>query len=111
MNHNDLNIKENNELRPVHISIAGTPHRIICPADRVKSLESSAEKLNEKIREIRQATKGKVLNNEELLVLACLDLYDQVQGLNATISAHEQAQNQAAALIEKINKDALSVLR
>ncbi|WP_323841239.1 MULTISPECIES: cell division protein ZapA [unclassified Moraxella] len=110
-NHNDLNIKDATEFKPVHISIAGTPHRIICPIDRIKSLETNADKLNEKIREIRQATKGKMLNNEELLVLACLDLYDQVQFLTNDIQLRTQTTTQAAALLEKINKDAKSILR
>lgn len=54
--------------------------------------------LTKKIREIRQATKGKMLNNEELLVLACLDLYDQVQFLTNDIQLRTQTTTQAAAL-------------
>ncbi|MCL1623306.1 cell division protein ZapA [Moraxella sp. Tifton1] len=109
MSHNTST--NNTKPQSVHISIAGTPHRIICPSDRVKSLEITADKLNEKIRQIRQESKGKILNNEELLVLVCLDLYDQVQELSADIHTKEQSANQAIVLIEKINKDAQSVLR
>lgn len=111
---NDLNEstpKHRTESKPVHLSIAGTPHRIICPINEVKSLELAAEKLNEQIREIRQEIKGKTPTNEELLVLVCLDLYDQVQSLTQDIQRHKHENNQAVALIDKINKDAQSVLR
>ena len=107
----ELIVKDQPEFKPVHISIAGTPHRIICPANEVKSLEAAAEKLNEKIRDIRREIKGKAPNNEELLVLVCLDLYDQVQTLTQDAHNHRHENSQAAALIDKINKDAQSILR
>lgn len=111
INHNEPTIKEHTEYKPVHISIAGTPHRIICPTEDVKSLEHNAEKLNEKLREIRRSISGKSPNNEELLVLACLELYDQIQALTEEIHSNQQKNRQASTLIEKINKDAQSVLR
>lgn len=109
--HNDLTIKEQPDVKTVHISIAGTPHRLVCPNDQVQALENAANKINEKIRDIRRAIKRKHPNNEELLVLTCLDLYDQVQTLTQQIQTHTQQTNQAIALIEKINKDARAVIR
>lgn len=111
LDHAELVVKEPVQYKPVHISIAGTPHRIICPTDAVKSLEKNAEKLNEKIRDIRREITGKVPNNEELLVLACLELYDQIQSLTDEVSANNEQNSQAVALIEKINKEVRSVLR
>lgn len=110
-NHAELIIKEPTQYKPVHISIAGTPHRIICPTDAIKSLEKNAEQLNEKIRNIRREITGKNPNNEELLVLACLELYDQIQALTDEVAAYKEQENQAISLINKINKEAYSILR
>lgn len=110
-NPSELIVKDQPEFKPVHISIAGTPHRIICPVNEVKSLEAAAEKLNEKIRDIRREIRGKAPNNEELLVLVCLDLYDQVQTLAQDAHNRRHENSQATALIDKINKDAQSILR
>lgn len=111
LNPSKLIVKDQPEFKPVHISIAGTPHRIICPTNEVASLELATDKINEKIRDIRREIKGKTPNNEELLVLVCLDLYDQVQALTQEINSHRHQNSQAVALIDKINKDAKSILR
>ena len=98
------------EYKAVDISIAGTPHRVVCPANEVKNLEQAAEYINQKIRDLRREIKNKTPTNEEFLVLACLDLYDQVQNLQNKINQSQSEQQNALALIDKINKDAQSVL-
>lgn len=96
--------------KAVDISIAGTPHRIVCPADEVQNLENAAKFINDKIREIRHGIKGKNPNNEELLVLTCLELYDQVQFLRGERQHHLIENERARTLIDKMIKDARSVL-
>ncbi|UTO04950.1 cell division protein ZapA [Moraxella sp. FZLJ2107] len=98
------------EFRPVDISIAGTPHRIVCPVDEIKNLENGAEFINQKIRDLRREIKHKTPSNEEFLVLVCLDLYDQIQGLQNQVAANAAEQKQIAEMIEKINKQARSML-
>lgn len=98
------------EVKVVDISIAGTPHRITCPSDEVQNLEIATNYLNSKIREIRQGIKGKSPNNEELLVLTCLELYDQVQTLKNLHRQQAIDNERARAMVEKIIKDARSVL-
>lgn len=98
------------EFRPVDISIAGVPHRVICPVSEIKNLENGAEYINQKIRTLRQEIKNKHPSNEELLILICLDLFDQVNKLQAEISNHTQNQKQAQILIDKISKAASSLL-
>lgn len=96
--------------KAVDISISGTPHRIVCPADEVQNLENAAKFINDKIREIRHNIKGKNPNNEELLVLTCLELYDQVQTLRDDKQHYVIEKERAKTLIDKMIKDARSVL-
>ncbi|OOR92840.1 cell division protein ZapA [Moraxella caviae] len=107
----DLLVKDKPVMKPVDISISGTPHRIICPSDEVKNLEATADHINQKLRDIRKNIRGKTPTNEELLVLLCLDLHDQVQQLKHEVKSHEDSSSQALALIDKITKDARSVLK
>lgn len=95
---------------PVDINIAGTPHRITCPADEIKTLEESVLQINNKIRNIRQDIKGKTLTNEELLVLTCLELYDEIRSLQDTNANLDAETDRAMVLIEKMIKDAKSAL-
>lgn len=96
--------------KAVDISISGTPHRIVCPADEVQNLENAAKFINDKIREIRHSIKGKNPNNEELLVLTCLELYDQVQSLRGERQHYLIEKERAKTLVDKMMKDARSVL-
>lgn len=96
--------------KAVDLSIAGTSHRITCPTDEVAQLEQAGSYINEKIREIRRHVKSKNPSNEELLVLVCLELYDQCQSLKNERKNHLLDNERAKALIEKITKDARSVL-
>lgn len=109
--HNNLTIKEQSDIKTVRIIIANKSYDLVCPNDQIQALENAANKINEKIRDIRHTIKKKCPSNEELLVLTCLDLYDQVQTLTQQIQTHTQQTNQAIALIEKINKDARAVIR
>lgn len=98
------------EFRPIDISIAGTPHRIVCPVNEIKNLENGAEFINQKIRDLRRDIKHKTPSNEEFLVLVCLDLYDQLQALERHVAANESEKKQIAAMIDKINNQARSML-
>lgn len=96
--------------KAVDLSIAGSSHRITCPADEVAQLEQAGAYINDKIRELRRAVKGKNPSNEELLVLTCLELYDQCQSLKNDRKNQLLDNERAKALIDKITKDARSVL-
>lgn len=96
--------------KAVDLNIAGTSHRINCPIDEVSQLEQAGQYINSKIREIRRDTKGKSLSNEELLVLVCLELYDQQEALKHEHKNQILNNERARAIIEKITKDARSVL-
>ncbi len=104
------NLEDKSAFRLVDLSIAGTSHRITCPADEVAQLEQAGARINDKIRELRRAIKGKNPTNEELLVLVCLELYDQCQALKSERERQLLDNERAQVLIEKITKDARSVL-
>lgn len=102
--------EEKSAFRLVDLSIAGTSHRITCPADEVVQLEQAGAHINDKIRELRRAIKGKNPTNEELLVLVCLELHDQCQSLKSERERQLLDNERAQVLIDKITKDARSVL-
>lgn len=94
----------------VDLSVAGTPHRISCPEDAVEHLNRTAERLNENLREIRRGVVGKSPSNEELLVLHCLDLYDQISELKKLEQSHHIESERANALLDKLVKDSRAML-
>lgn len=91
--------------KSVDVSIAGTPHRITCPSNEVDNLEVACQWINDKIREIRNVFKSKSPSNEELLVLTCLELYDQVQTLKLNNNQYKHGEAEAKELIDKMIAD------
>lgn len=79
----------------VDISVAGTSHRIGCPSDKVQTLRQNTQILNQKLKELRVQVSGKPLTNEELLVLHCLALYDELAVL-------KDAQEKTHAIADKL---------
>lgn len=95
---------------PVDISIAGTHHRIVCPVGEVNHLETAATYINDKVRSIRQDIKGKVPTNEELLVLTCLEMYDQLKSLQDDEDYYTTERDEALTLIDKMLKNTKTAL-
>lgn len=95
---------------PVDISIAGTPHRIVCPTNEVVNLEKAVAYINTKMRSIRQEIRGKTPTNEELLVLTCLEMYDQIKGLQDETQRYQDEQQTANELLTKMLNDLNAVL-
>lgn len=94
----------------VDISIAGTPHRINCPTSEVDNVNRTADRLNNNLKEIRRSVSGKSPTNEELLVLHCLELYDEMAELKK-LRQNELINNErVSALLDKILKDAKTIL-
>ncbi|TWV83067.1 cell division protein ZapA [Moraxella sp. VT-16-12] len=95
---------------PVDVSIAGTHHRIVCPVGEVRHLEMAAAYINEKLRSIRQSIKGKLPSNEELLVLTCLEMYDQISTLQNNEDYYTTERDEALLLIDGMLKNAKASL-
>lgn len=94
----------------VDISIAGTPHRISCPSDEVNHLQKVADTINQALRDIRRHVTGKNPSNEELLVLHCLDLYDQLNELKHKDQERNIEEERACALLDKMIKSTNALL-
>ncbi|MDO4897175.1 MAG: cell division protein ZapA [Moraxella sp.] len=94
------------DVTPVDISIAGTHHRIVCPTSEISHLETAVSYINNTVRSIRQDIKGKSPTNEELLVLTCLEMYDQLKALQDSEDYYTTERDEALVLIEKLLKNA-----
>lgn len=109
--------KSENEQTPaqrlvrVDLSIAGTPHRISCPADDVNTLNRHAEQLNSSLKEIRRTIGNKSPSNEELLVLHCLELYDQLGDLKKQSQDYQINQERSNVMLDKLIKDVNAMIK
>lgn len=97
------------EISRVDLSIAGTPHRIRCPSSEVANVNKTAEAINKSLKELR-ATVGKAPSNEELLVLHCLELYDQIRELNESCEQYKKQEQEANGMLDKLLKNAQAIL-
>lgn len=94
----------------VTVNIAGTNHRINCPSNEVANLQTAALHIHDKMLALRQNIKDKNISNENLLVLICLELYDQIGELQAQQQADDEQRQRHEQLLAKILKDAQSIL-
>lgn len=81
------------------VSILDREYRVNCPEDNKAELEQAARFLDEKMREIRQAShnSGKVLGPDRIAVIAALNIAHQLQ-------QSEQAHSQLADDIQRIDE-------
>lgn len=94
----------------VTVNIAGTNHRINCPSNEVANLQTAALHIHDKMLALRQNIKDKNISNENLLVLICLELYDQIGELQTQQQADDEQRQRHEQLLAKILKDAQSIL-
>lgn len=94
----------------VNITIAGTPHNIVCPQTEVENVRQHAERLHENLINLRQEIKGKNLNNEVLLVLHCFELYDQLNELKARQKFANDDSQRAQMILDKLIDNAKALL-
>lgn len=99
-----------NKFTKVELSIAGTTHRINCPASDVMNINRAAEEISEALRELRRAVRGKSPSNEELLVLHCLELYDQLREATHQKDLALADNQRAESLIDKLLKNASNIV-
>ncbi len=90
------------EFKNVDIVISGTTHRINAPVNLIDTLNHSADKLNDSLKQMRKNVRGKSPTNEELLVLHCLDLYDTIAELEKSLAAAAATDRTASQTLDKI---------
>ncbi len=81
------------------VSILDRDFRVNCPEDSQHELTSAAQLLDNKMREIRNAShnSGKVLGTDKIAVIAALNIAHQLQQL-------EQQQHKIAEELERIDE-------
>lgn len=81
------------------VSILDREYRINCPADNQAELIQAAKFLDDKMREIRQASNnsGKVLGADRIAVIAALNIAHQLQ-------ENERNQAQAAEELRRLDE-------
>lgn len=96
------------ETKLVDVVISGVTYPIQCPADEVSSLQKASDFINQFISDIRK--QAPTLSHENLLVLCCLNLYEQIDSQQAQHKHHQLENERVQALIKKISQDAQSIL-
>lgn len=99
---------KNLTMKNVPIVIAGHTYSIHCPSDEEAELHAASDFINEFISSIRK--QAPQLSHENLLVLCCLNLYEQLQQHRQQEDTHSKENAQAQALLDKILQDAKALL-
>lgn len=63
---------EDKTIHPVSVQILGKPYTVACPADEVALLMQSADRVDQDMRDIRDA--GKIFGSERIAIMVALNL-------------------------------------
>lgn len=96
------------EIRTVDVFIGGATYPINCPVDEKDELDKAVLYINHFFREIRKD--APTLEHENLLVLCCLNMYEEMKQQKNTEATIRENDKQMQTLIEKITKDAKSIV-
>lgn len=94
--------------KTVNIVITGVTYPINCPEDEEDGLNAAAAYINNFIGDIRK--EAPTLTHENLLVLTCLNLYERISQFEASEKTQKMQDQRVRTLLNKITKDAKSVL-
>lgn len=96
------------QIKKIDISIAGVTYPIYCPVHEQEELRSAVSYINNYAVDLRKEAPS--LSQENLLVLCCLNLYEKIHASQRSDQDREQKDKQSEALLNKIMKDAQSIL-
>lgn len=96
------------EIKKIDIVIAGASYPIFCPADEEQELRAAEKFINDFATAIKKDAPK--LNQENLLVLSCLNLYEQINAHKTSAAERQQQSKQNEQLLNKILQEAQSVL-
>lgn len=96
------------QIKKVDISIAGVTYPIYCPVHEQEELRSAVFYINDYAQELRKDAPS--LSQENLLVLCCLNLYEKIHANQRDDEDRLQESSRSNALLNKILKDAQSIL-
>lgn len=96
------------QIKKVDIAIAGITYPIYCPVHEQEELRSAVAYINNYALDLRKDAPS--LSQENLLVLCCLNLYEKIHANQRSDEDRLQEDKRSEALLNKIVKDAQSVL-
>lgn len=96
------------QIKKVDIAIAGVTYPIYCPVHEQEELHSAVSYINDFALKLRKDAPN--LSQENLLVLSCLNLYEKIQTHERNEEDRLQKNKQSEVLLNKIMKDAHSIL-
>ncbi len=95
-------------MKKVDIAIAGVNYSVFCPANEESELREAVYYINDFTVNIKREAPN--LKQENLLVLACLNLYEKIHANNKMDVTRKQDSDQTEALLNKVIADAQSIL-
>lgn len=96
------------QIKKVDIAIAGVTYPIYCPVHEQEELHSAVSYINNYALDLKRDAPS--LSQESLLVLCCLNLYEKIHAHQRNDEDRVQGDKQSEALLNKIMKDAHSIL-
>ena len=96
------------QIKKVDIAIAGVTYPIYCPVHEQEELRSAVSYINNYALDLRRDAPS--LSQENLLVLCCLNLYERIHASQRNDEDRQQQDKKSEALLNKIMKDAQSIL-
>jgi len=96
------------QIKKVDIAIAGVTYPIFCPVHEQEELLSAVSYINNYALDLKRDAPS--LSQESILVLCCLNLYEKIHANQRSDEDRLQKNKQSEALLNKIMKDAHSIL-
>ncbi|WP_298908797.1 cell division protein ZapA [uncultured Psychrobacter sp.] len=96
------------QIKKVDVAIAGVTYPIYCPVHEQEELHSAVSYINNYALDLKRDAPS--LSQENLLVLCCLNLYEKIHANQRSEEDRLQQSKQSEALLNKIMKDAHSIL-
>ena len=96
------------QVKKVDIAIAGVTYPIFCPVHEQEELLSAVSYINNYALDLKRDAPS--LSQESILVLCCLNLYEKIHANQRSDEDRLQKDKQSQALLNKIMKDAHSIL-
>lgn len=90
-----------NKAEPLTIKIMDKEYRIACPEEEKDNLRASAELLNEKLDEIKQA--GSVIGTERIAIMAALNMSHDILHSQSLVVEHGDLNQRIDELSERIS--------
>ena len=86
---------------PLTIKIMEKEYRIACPEEEKDNLRASADLLNEKLDEIKQA--GSVIGTERIAIMAALNMSHEILHSQSLVTEHSDLNQRIDELSERIS--------